>query len=152
RLTAPAPREILGARLLRPGRRVRVVFGNAMIELTRDAADGRLVADVRGAQPAGRQAPQKAPGLGDADALAHARGLDRRRPTPARRSDDANVALDDLAAPEWPRTKQRDEANPEPMRAEKGRNTPASLGTGSPTTGGLHSAHEHDGAASRSEV
>ena len=48
---------------------------DAAIELARQPADGLLVADVGGAQPAGGQSAEMPARLDEHDALAHPRGL-----------------------------------------------------------------------------
>ena len=57
---------------------VLIVLADALVELAGDAADGRLVADVGGAQAAGGQAAEVLARLDQHDALAHAGRLNRR--------------------------------------------------------------------------
>ena len=61
-----------------PGGVVLIVLPDAAIEVASQAADDGLVADVGGAEPAGREAAQMIRRLDQHDALAHALGLDRR--------------------------------------------------------------------------
>ncbi len=66
------------AGLMHPSSVVGIVESNAAIELTGEAADGCLVADVGSAKSAGSQAADMGAGFDEHDRLPHLPGLDRR--------------------------------------------------------------------------
>ena len=88
--------EILLALLKSPGVAVCIVQCNSMIELARHAADGRLVADVRRAEPAGSQPAEVIAELGDYRRLTHASCLHPGCHAAGRAAIDAQVGLDHL--------------------------------------------------------
>src|SRR5437870_4043576 len=68
----------VGAFFKRPARVKSIVLLDALIEFARDAADGLLVADIGGAQPAGGEAAEVLAWLDEDDRLAHACRLNGR--------------------------------------------------------------------------
>ena len=79
--------------LVHPGVVARVVLGNATVELAREPADRRLVANVGGAEAAGGQATDMPARLDQHGRLPHRAGLDRRHDT-ARRATVDNEVVD----------------------------------------------------------
>src|SRR5207249_11244578 len=68
--------------------------GDARVEFARDAADGGLVADIGGAEPAGTEAAQVASGFDQAGGPAHARGLNCGRDAGRRTAINAEIGFD----------------------------------------------------------
>ena len=71
--------EVFLPGLVLPLGRVIVIFEDVGVKLTRHAADGLLVADVRRTKSAGGQAAEKLCGFDEDGGFAHARRLDGRR-------------------------------------------------------------------------
>ena len=84
-----------------------------MIELARDAPDGRLVPDVRRAKPAGGHAAQVIAELGDDRRLAHARRLHRRRHAARRSAINAHVGFDHLRSLQRPQRQEAEQSKQE---------------------------------------
>ncbi len=82
---------VLVARLIFPSFGPSVVLSDAAIELARDAADHRLVADVGRAEAAGREPADVPARLDEHDRLAHAPRLHRRGDAPGRAAVDDDV-------------------------------------------------------------
>ena len=70
-----------------------VGLANAGVELACEAADGELVAVVRGAEAAGGHAAEVLRGLDDGDGLAEARGFDGRGDAAGRAAVNDNVVI-----------------------------------------------------------
>ena len=88
--------EIIFAPLKSPGLVARIMLSDAMVNLAGDAADGRFVADVGGAQAARSHAAEMKAELGDDRGFAHARRLHRGHHPGGRAAIDAEVGFDDV--------------------------------------------------------
>jgi len=72
------------------------VLRDARIELTRNPADCRFVADIGGAESAGSQAAQVPAGFDEDRAFAHTRGLHRRRHARRSAAVNAHICFEDF--------------------------------------------------------
>ena len=90
-LVADALALVLLAALVDPGRGLRVVRRDPLVERARQPADRGLVADVGVAEPARREAPEPLPGLDQDDGAAHVPRLDGGDDTGSRAAVDDEI-------------------------------------------------------------
>jgi hypothetical protein len=107
-----APAGMVTVRLEGPLLGAAVMLAQPAVKLARDAADGRLVADVRLAQSAGAESAQMPAKLGEDDRFAHPGGLHRRCNSGRRAAVDADVGINELPALDRPT------ADPQPQERE----------------------------------